>query len=240
MKRFIISLSLFLPILFFMGCDDDSEIKNHIIAKIPEASGISYCENSDTLVVANDEGKFYEIDKSGKILNTNLLGKFDLEGVVCEEDRFVFALEDGKILTVERKTLTQNLIAIEGLEKLKKNSGIEGIAKIGKKFILSSQSKEKEDARLIIINLKSDHAKVEDMIKSEIIDSSGLEYKDDKLYVVSDKKDKLYLFDIDKKKILKKIDLPPFAVEGLTFDNDENIWFSDDDGAVLRYKFKDL
>ncbi|TQV62046.1 MAG: hypothetical protein FNT15_08090 [Sulfurovum sp.] len=239
MKKFIISLGLFIPILFFMGCDDN-EIKNHIIAKIPEASGISYCENSDTLVVANDEGKFYEIDKNGKILNTHLLGKYDLEGVVCEDDRFVFALEDGKILTVERKTLTQNLIHIEGLEKLKKNSGIEGITKVGKNFILSSQSKEKDDARLIIITLKSDGAKVEDTIASEIIDSSGLEYKEDKLYVVSDKKDKLYLFDIDKEKIIKKIDLPPFAVEGVALDNDGNIWFSDDDGAVLRYKFKDL
>jgi uncharacterized protein YjiK len=191
-------------------------------------------------VVANDEGKFYEIDKNGKILNTHLLGKYDLEGVVCEDDRFVFALEDGKILTVERKTLTQNLIPIEGLEKLKKNSGIEGIAKVGKKFILSSQSKEKDDARLIIITLKSDGAKVEDTIESEIIDSSGLDYKEDKLYVVSDKKDKLYLFDIDKEKIIKKIDLPPFAVEGVALDNDGNIWFSDDNGAVLRYKFKDL
>jgi len=222
-----------------MGCDDN-EIKNHIIAKIPEASGISYCENSDTLVVANDEGKFYEIDKRGKILNTHLLGKYDLEGVVCEDDRFVFAVEDGKILSVERETLTQNLIAIDGLEKLKKNSGIEGIAKVGKKFILSSQSKEKDDARLIIITLKSDGAKVEDMIKSEIIDSSGLEYKEDTLYVVSDKKDKLYLFDIKKEEIIKKIDLPPFAVEGVALDNDGNIWFSDDDGAVLKYKFKDL
>lgn len=239
MKKFIISLSLFIPVLFFMGCDDN-EIKNHIIAKIPEASGISYCENSDTLVVANDEGKFYEIDKNGKILNTHLLGKYDLEGVVCEDDRFVFALEVGKILTIERKTLTQNLIPIEGLEKLKKNNGIEGIAKVGKKFILSSQSKEKDDARLIIITLKSDRAKVEDTIESEIIDSSGLDYKEDKLYVVSDKKDKLYLFDINKEEIIKKIDLPPFAVEGVALDNDGNIWFSDDDGAVLRYKFKDL
>jgi sugar lactone lactonase YvrE len=57
---------------------------------------------------------------------------------------------------------------------------------------------------------------------------------------VSDKKDKLYLFDIDKEKIIKKIDLPPFAVEGVALDNDGNIWFSDDNGAVLRYKFKDL
>jgi sugar lactone lactonase YvrE len=48
------------------------------------------------------------------------------------------------------------------------------------------------------------------------------------------------LFDINKEEIIKKIDLPPFAVEGVALDNDGNIWFSDDDGAVLRYKFKDL
>jgi len=35
------------------------------IVKIPEASGIDYCKDSNTLVVANDEGWFYEIKTNG-------------------------------------------------------------------------------------------------------------------------------------------------------------------------------
>ena len=34
---------------------------SHKITNIPEASGISYCKDSNTLMVANDEGTLYEI-----------------------------------------------------------------------------------------------------------------------------------------------------------------------------------
>lgn len=230
----------FIFILYFMGCTDNKDTKNHTIIKIPEASGISYCVNTDTFIVANDEGKFYEIDKSGKIINTNSLGKYDLEGVACEDDKFVFAVEDGKILTVDRKTLSQNLLPIEEFKHFGKNSGIEGIAKLDKNFILSTQSKDKDDAFLIIITLKNNKAKIENKISSNIVDSSGLDYKDGKLYIVSDKKDKLYIYDLENEKITSKIDLPPFAIEGVALDNEDNIWFADDNGAVLRYSLKEL
>lgn len=237
MMKFIFS---FIFILCFTGCIDSKDTKSHTIIKIPEASGISYCVNTDTFIVANDEGKFYEIDKNGKIINTDLLGKYDLEGVACEEDKFVFAVEDGQILIVDRKTLSQNLIPIEGLKHLGKNSGIEGIAKIENQFIISTQSKHKDDASLIKINLKNDKATIESKISSNIIDSSGLDYNDGKLYIVSDKKDKLYIYDLENEKITGKIDLPPFAIEGVAIDNEDNIWFADDSGAILRYSLKEL
>lgn len=237
MIKFIFS---FIFILCFAGCLDSKDTKNHTIIKIPEASGISYCVNTDTFIVANDEGKFYEIDENGKIINTDLLGKYDLEGVACEDDKFVFAVEDGQILTVDRKTLSQNLIPIEGLKHLGKNSGIEGIAKIENQFIISTQSKNKDDASLIKINLQNDKATIENKISSNIVDSSGLDYKDGKLYIVSDKKDKLYIYDLENEKITSKIDLPSFAIEGVALDNEDNIWFADDNGAVLRYSLKEL
>lgn len=233
-------ISSFIFILCFTGCMDNKDTKSHTIIKIPEASGISYCANTDTFIVANDEGKFYEIDKNGKIINTDLLGKYDLEGVACKDDKFVFAVENGQILTVDRKTLSQNLLPIEGLKHLGKNSGIEGIAKIGNQFIISTQSKNKDDASLIKINLQNDKATIENKISSNIIDSSGLDYKDGKLYIVSDKKDKLYIYDLENEKITSKIDLPPFAIEGVALDNENNIWFADDDGAILRYSLKEL
>jgi len=235
--KFIFS---FIFILCFAGCLDSKDTKNHAIIKIPEASGISYCVNTDTFIVANDEGKFYEIDKNGKIINTDSLGKYDLEGVACEDDKFVFAVEDGQILTVDRKTLSQNLIPIEGLKHLGKNSGIEGIAKIENQFIISIQSKNKDDASLIKINLQNNKATIENKISSNIVDSSGLDYKDGKLYIVSDKKDKLYIYDLENEKITSNIDLPPFAIEGVALDNEDNIWFADDNGAVLRYSLKEL
>ncbi len=44
-----------------------------IIAKIPEASGISYSKSSNTLFVVNDEGTIYELSTKGKILRKKSL-----------------------------------------------------------------------------------------------------------------------------------------------------------------------
>jgi uncharacterized protein YjiK len=207
------------------------------IASIDEASGISYCKNSDTLLVVADEGDIYEIKKGGKILSKHHLGDFDLEGVVCQENDAIVAVEDGKILQVDRKNFRFKKVKISGKDfKLGKNSGIEGIAKIdNNRFILTIQSKKKKGAKFLDLELKNGRAEVKNIIDSGIIDSAGAEFSDGKLFVVSDKKDKLYIFDLKNKKILKKIKLPKFAQEGVTFD-DKNIYFADDDGGVFKYK----
>ncbi len=38
----------------------------------------------------------------------------------------------------------------------------------------------------------------------------------------------------------KKIKLDKFAQEGVTFDNKGNIYFADDNGAVFKYRQKEL
>jgi hypothetical protein len=48
---------LWLPFVFWVNACATPE--GEVIAKIPEASGISYCSSDDTLVVANDEGTYY-------------------------------------------------------------------------------------------------------------------------------------------------------------------------------------
>jgi uncharacterized protein YjiK len=91
-----------------------------------------------------------------------------------------------------------------------------------------------------VIKEGQNYAKIEKIIDHGIIDSAGMEFHDKKLYIVSDKKDKLYLYDLKRNKVLKKIKLPKFAQEGITFDDDNNIYFADDDGAVLKYSLKEL
>jgi uncharacterized protein YjiK len=221
----------------FAGC---SSAAKHTISKIPEASDISYCVDTKTLIVANDEGRFYEITVNGKIISEIYLGKYDLEGVVCEYERFVFAVENGYILTVDRQTLKQNLIRIENMDDISKKHGIEGIAKINDDYYLSIQSKDKDDAILALLTIEGDRATIKDIIHHGIVDSSGMDFKDGLLYIVSDKKDKLYIYDIKNNKILQKIDLPAIAVEGVALDDKGNIFFADDNGAVLKYTLKEL
>jgi uncharacterized protein YjiK len=226
-------------LLLINACADTHP--QHTIASIPEASGISYCKNSDSLVVANDEGSFYELNPQGAILSEHKLGKYDLEGVVCEEKIFIFAVEDGKLLEVNRKTLKTKLIKIKGQDfKFSKKAGIEGITKIKDLYYVSIQAKNKKDSKLLVLKVGNKYAKVIKTIEHGIIDSAGMQYHQKKLYIVSDKKDKLYIYNLKKNKIKKKITLPKFAQEGITFDNKENIYFADDDGTVMKYTLKEL
>jgi len=218
-----------------------ADTAQHKIASIPEASGISYCQKSKSLIVANDEGSFYEITPQGVIVNQHKLGAYDLEGVVCEEKKIIFAIEEGKLLEVDRITLKTKLIEIKGHNfKFSKKSGIEGITKVDKLYYVSIQSKTKKDSKLLVLDIGKKYANVVRIIKHRIIDSSGMQYYKKKLYILSDKKDKLYLYNLKKNKIKKKIKLPKFAQEGITFDNNENLYFADDNGAVMKYTLKEL
>jgi len=223
-------------ILTLTACSNEQ----HKIVSIAEASGISYCQNTDTLIVANDEGSMYEITPKGEIISRHKLGKYDLEGVVCEDDEMTFAVEGGSLLKVNRKSFKIQELKINGF-KFNKKSGIEGIAKIGDLYYLSIQAKKKKkNAKLLIVKIGNNYAKIKDIINHGIIDSAGMEYHNKKLYIVSDKKDKLYIYNIKTNSVEKKIKLDKFAQEGITFDNSGNIFLADDDGAVFRYTKKEL
>ncbi len=221
-----------------MACANKT--KSEVIASIPEASGISFCKNSKTLIVAQDEGSFYELSINGVILNQHKLGNYDLEGVVCEKEKFVFAVEDGFLLEVNRKTLKSKKLKIKskGFKfQLSKKTGIEGITKIDDLYYLSIQSKKKQNSKLLVVKTGVNHASVIKVINHGIIDSSGLQFQDKKLFIVSDKKDTLYVYNLKKNKVTRKVKLPKFAQEGITFDDKGYVYFADDNGAVRKYLF---
>jgi uncharacterized protein YjiK len=216
---------------------------NNIIASIPEASGISFCKNSKTLIVANDEGSFYELSTNGQIISEHKLGKYDLEGVVCHDKKLIFAVETGSLLEVNRQTLKVKELKLKGKGKgfkLSKKAGIEGITQIDNLYYLSVQAKNKKDSKLLVVKAGKNYAKVIKVIEHGIIDSAGMQYHNKKLFIVSDKKNKLYVYDLKRKKIIKKIKLKKFAQEGVTFDNNGFIYFADDNGFVLKYLKKSL
>ncbi|PLY04347.1 MAG: hypothetical protein C0625_16865 [Arcobacter sp.] len=80
--------------------------KEKVIAKIPEASGITYSKKSNSLFVVNDEGSIYELSLDGRILREKKLGKYDLEGITIddENDLLLLAIEgDDSILVLSKK-----------------------------------------------------------------------------------------------------------------------------------------
>jgi len=222
-------------ILTLTACSNEQ----HKIVSIAEASGISYCQNTDTLMVANDEGSMYEITPKGEIVSRHKLGNYDLEGVVCGDSEVIFAVEGGSLLRVNRKSFKTQELKIDGF-KFNKKSGIEGIAKIGDLYYLSIQAKKKKKAKILVVKAGSKYAKIKKIINHGIIDSAGMEYRNNKLYIVSDKKDKLYIYNPRTNSVYKKIKLDKFAQEGITFDSNGNVFLADDNGAVFRYTQKEL
>lgn len=235
---------MFAPILLsLIACGEPVGKK---IAKIPEASGIAYCQSSDTLIVANDEGTYYEINTKGKILQKVKLGKYDLEGVVCEDKQIIFVREDKGLLIVDRESGKKKKVIVdtfyEGrkLALFDKKDGIEGIAKVGNVLYLAKQSKKKKNSFIAVAKMKPYPSRILDVIEGDVADIAGLTYHDNMLYMVSDKKDLLIKYDLDQKKRVQKVKLEKGAWEGIAFDNKGNIYLADDDGRVLKYKKKAL
>ncbi|WP_309499890.1 SdiA-regulated domain-containing protein [Sulfurovum sp.] len=232
----------FIP-LVLVGCGEPS---GQIIAKIPEASGISYCSNSDTLIVANDEGSYYEISKEGKILHQIKLGNYDFEGIVCEEDTLIFALENQGLLMVDRKTgVTKTILVDESYQGKKlslfgKKAGVEGIAKVDNMVYLAKQSKKKKESFIAVVKLMPYPSLIIDVVDHHIADTAGLSYHEGYLYMVSDKEDLLIKYDLQKKETLQKVKLGEGAWEGIALDGKGNVYLADDDGRVLKYKKKAL
>lgn len=240
MKKYLTTVS---TVFVLLACAD---AKGREIVKIPEASGISYCADSDTLIVANDEGRYYEINRKGKILQKKKLDKVDLEGVVCEEDQLIFVREDKGVFIVDRKRVTKRKVILDTLYHGKKLSlfdkkeGIEGIAKTGNILYLSKQSKKKKDSFIVVVKLKPYPSRIIDVIEPQIADIAGLDIHEGYLYMLSDKKDLLIKYDLEKKKIVQKVKLEEGAWEGIAFDTKGYVYLADDDGHVVKYRKKIL
>lgn len=245
MKKLLIGLILitFIQNLF---------AKEKVIAKIPEASGISYSKKSNTLFVVNDEGTVYEISKKGKILRKKKIGKYDLEGIVVDDEKnlLLIALEgEDDILVLSKDDMSiQKQISIkrtfDGVKVLKKGAdGLEGIALYKNEIYASNQSNNlypKADSSVIVVidyDLSKTKQKIKRVINHGFKDVAGLTFYKDILFMVSDEKALLIQYDIKKKKVIKKEKLSKkFAQEGITFDNKGNLFIADDNGQILKIK----
>jgi uncharacterized protein YjiK len=236
--------------LIMIGCEGNS----HEIVKIPEASGICFSKKTGTLFVVHDEGKIFEISKEGKILRKKSFGKLNFEGVACDDEkgRLLLAIE-GKdnVLLLKQKNLkkigkiniNRNYKKRVILKKDWKKHGLEGICIAKDSIFLSNQSKKflpKKDPS-IVIRISKDAKKKEDILElypHGHKDIAGLTYHDNHLFMVSDTENLLIKYDVEKKKVVGTAPLPRFAQEGVAFDDEENIYITNDKGGVYKYPRK--
>jgi len=222
------------------------------IADIPEASGICYSKKRDSLFVVGDEGRVYELSKDAKVINRSYFPKHNFEGIACDDkDGKLLLAVEGKdnILLLSQKSLKKRAkIKIKReykgkliLKKDWKKNGLEGITLIDNYIALTNQSKKflpKKDPSVILLIDKRGGKKreIKSLIDLRIKDLAGLDYYNGYLYVVSDHEDLLLKYDLKKQKTVSKIKLPPFAQEGVAIDNEENIYFADDNGHLYKSK----
>lgn len=226
--------------------------KEKVIAKIPEASGITYSKKSNTLFVVNDEGSIYELTKKGKILRNEKIGKYDFEGIVVDDKKglLLIAVEgDDNILVLSKDNMSiEKTISIkrsyEGIKVLKKGSdGLEGLTLYKNELYASNQSNNKypkADSSVIVVidyDLSKTKQKIKRIINHGFKDIAGLTFYKNILLMVSDEKSLLIQYDIKKHKVIKKHKLSKkFAQEGITFDNKGNLFIADDKGKILKIK----
>jgi len=224
--------------------------KESVIAEIPEASGISYSEISDTLFVVNDEGAVYELSKQGKILREKKVGDYDFEGIVVDDanNLLLIAVEgQDDIFVLSKADMTiQKEISIkrtfDGVKVLKKGAdGLEGLALYKNELYASNQSNKrypKSDASVIVV-IDYDLSKTKQTIKRIIDhgfnDIAGLTFYKNTLVMVSDEDAMLIQYDIKNNKTINKVKLSKkYAQEGIAFDNKGNLFIADDMGNVLK------
>jgi uncharacterized protein YjiK len=220
-------------------------------AEIPEASGICFLQETQELVVVNDEGWIYRLSMSGKILEKKYLGAYDLEGVAYEEQTktLLLAVEDtNSILLIEPKSFTiLKEVKIDGfydgkeLLKESQKDGIEDIAVHEGKIYISKQAYKKRNSLLLEIDsLQNAEAKIVRTYKHGYIDIAGLCFHNGFLYMTSDNKNLLIKYDLKNNTTIQEIKLPKSAQEGICFDDKNNIYIADDNGKILKYTTKQL
>ncbi len=246
---------ILLALIFLTSCSSNSIKNSHIIAKIPEASGICFDKISNKLFVVGDEGYLYKLNTQGDILQSKHLGDFDFEGVACDtkNNRLLLAVEgkdnilivDSKQFRIQKEINIKRSFKNEKLLVKDKKHGLEGITIIGEFIYLSNQSKYKyphKDPSVIIKikDLRSKNTHILERIDPRHIDISGLDYYEGYLYMISDTKDKIYRYNLKKHKIEKSVKLPKFSQEGVAFDNQNNIYFANDKGSILKYTREEI
>ncbi len=248
-KNFLIFLMLVLT-----ACEGGK--RDHVIAKIPEASGICYDKSSKTLFAVSDRGTVYELSLDGKKIRKKHIGNFDTEGIACDnKNNRLLVISEGvdnimilnkKNLTIEKKINIKRSFNGQKILQKDKEYGIEGVTIDNKGYIyICNQSHHKyphPDPSVIIIikDLNKTKTKILSIIDPRKKDIAGLDFYDGYLYMVSDTNDRLYRYNFKEKRIDAKAKLPKFAQEGVAFDDYDNIYFADDNGRILKYSANDL
>ncbi len=232
---------------------------NILKGSLSEPSGIVYHPRRKTLFVVSDDGYISEISLKGKILKNKFVDDADMEGipvdpktgllyVAIEGDEIVLEIAPNE-LTILRtfnieRVYQERMILPEG------GNGIESITFVpnadhgeGGTFFVGNQVvsykvEEKSYIAEIELPLRSKSnlkGKIKNVFLANINDISGMQYlhQTNRIGVISDLQNIYAEISLDGK-VIKEFALPGYDQEGITLDEEGNIYLAiDGDGGVL-------
>jgi uncharacterized protein YjiK len=259
----IVLLEVLMILLIKDVLTDEIVISNKVDIKgdlITEPSGAVFNPHKKTLYVVSDEGYIFELNKEGKVLRENKLGRLDLEGVTYDDiNRRIFAVVEKKDLIIEideesfeiKKTFKVNRFYNNKEVLNPERDGFEGIAIIPEEqvFYLVNQGfslKEKyaNDAPAIIkVEIPSDEnyestdeLQIEEYYRLDVDDLAEIVYtpNDNNLLVLSDSNNLLMKYSLRGERLSEAI-LEENGKEGLAFDDEDWFYLFQEDGSIKKF-----
>lgn len=185
-----------------------------------------------------EKSKIYEIQKD-KDLEGATFGNGKLYIVKEGKDRILEIGGDIRIkdeYKVEREYLGEKITT-------KKGNGLEGIVFYKSDngtpyFFVANQSDHLtgiDRSVIMLVKLKRKKAVIQNVFNMPITDISGMTFKKDYLYIISDNNDMLYIYHVNKDNLEFKMryKLPGKDQEGIALDDEDNIIIADDSGKIL-------
>ena len=223
-----------------------------------EPSGIVFSKSRGTLFVVGDEGDICELRTDGTLVNKARIRKTDLEGITSNPvTGNLYALDELSISILEINPDSLEVLQHISIDLLpaqynheNKNRGFEAItflpnpgqAANSRLFIANQGRSDRASAavhELTIPLADGDNvAKTLQIFEQKIADLSGLHYDDSSglLLVISDAHNTLLLMTTEGD-THTSYTLPGENQEGITLDDEGNLYIAEDSGNIIKYTF---
>lgn len=223
-----------------------------------EPSGVVFHPDRGTLFAVGDEGDLIELETDGTVIKTAHPGRFDFEGITVGPDGLLYvgveSLYDEKerpsgIFVVDPETFeVRRRIEVEAkldgkrVLAVREDGGMEGLCYVPERgFFAVNQF---FPAQILELDVPSEGKKA--TVKRVVADltlpvicASDIMYDQASghFLVISssfeERKGKVFEIDMDGK-VLRQVEVPGQAQEGLCFDAEGNAYVTQDTGGILR------
>lgn len=223
-----------------------------------EPSSVIFHAERGTLFAVGDEGDLIELKTDGTVLKTATPGHFDFEGITLGPDGKLYVgveclydvkgrpsgifVVDPDTLEVERKIELDPMLDGKRVFAVREDGGMEGLCYVPEHGWFAVNQFFPAHVVELDVPAEGDRATVKRIVADlslKVICASDITYDaaSGHLLVISSsfegRKGKVFELDMDGK-VLRELEVPGQAQEGLCVDADGNAYVAQDSGGILR------